>query len=59
MVAGKDDDGILALAGFIEALNDACELVIDEGNHGVVKGLNFLGPALLGSLRFGLEIDWS
>ena len=57
MVASEDNHGVLTLAGFVETLNDARQLVVDEGNHRVIKRLNLLGPAVLRRLGFGLKIN--
>ena len=48
VIAGKDDDGILALSAAIEVLDDASELIVDQSDHGVVESLDVLRVEFLG-----------
>ena len=56
MVTGEDDDCILSLSGSLEVFDDSCELIVDEGDHGIVEGLDLFALDGFRRLRFGLEI---
>jgi len=57
VVAGEDDDGVFALAGVVEEVEEVTEFFVEELDGGVVGGLDFLILPGVGMLGFGLEID--
>lgn len=57
MVAGENDDRVLTLTRPVKVLDDTCELVVDERDHGVVERLRFSSIDLFRCLGLRLKVD--
>ena len=53
MVGHEDHQGILGLPGFVKSLENPTDLLVDQGDHGHVRGVNL--PAVVIAHRAGLK----
>ena len=56
VIAGEDDDGVFALPGLFERVQETADIVVDQLDHGVVGGDHFLGVEFLRWPGLVLEI---
>ena len=56
MVAGENNHRVVALARFVEGLQNASKLVVDLGDHRIVPRLNRMGIVFLGRAHLVLKI---
>ena len=57
VIAGEDDDGVIALPGFFKRVQETADIVVDQLDHGVVGGDHVLGVEFLGRTGLVLEVS--